>query len=404
MCLFTIIHGFSAQFRSHLGFIRVHMLLSLIALLSFIGWLVLALRAGHFWHPLLDPVAPFPAHWPSVDIIVPARNEALSLPKTLPTLLAQNYAGQWRVMIVNDNSDDGTATIADEIAKKLGKTDHLVIINAPPKPTGWSGKVAAMHAGVSSSTADYILFTDADIAHTPDSLQKLVADSSLHKLDLNSRMVMLNCTSVVEKLLIPAFIFFFAMLYPFRQANKPNHKTAAAAGGTMLVRRSALDNIGGMAAIKSALIDDCSLAKAIKTKGGDGGTAGRIKLTLTRSIHSLREYPEIKDVWQMIARTAFTQLNHSLLLLAGSVIGLIVIFSPPLLAVISTNFYSALLAFLAWILMSALYFPLVRFYGLPIFWCFTLPFAAIIYIAATIDSARLYWQGRGGQWKGRSQA
>lgn len=319
-------------------------------------------------------------------MVVPARDEADVLPRTLPSLLAQDYPGLWRIILVDDHSQDGTGAIA----RQLGKPDRLTIIVPPPLPVGWSGKVAAMHAGALHSQADFILFTDADIAHPPDSLRRLAARAIARDLDLTSRMARLHCQSVAEKLLVPAFVFFFAMLYPFRRA-------AAAAGGVMLVRRHTLDAIGGLASIKSALIDDCSLAKAIKAHGG------KTELTLTEDTLSLREYPRFADIHDTVARTAYTQLRHSPLLLLGTCLGIALLFLIPPLSLAFTSPLAVRAGAAAWLIMFAIYLPMVRFYKQPAALALTLPLAALLYILATIDSARLHWQHKGGQWKGRTQ-
>lgn len=372
---------------------------TLLGGISFLAWLYLGLGHGLFWLPLLPKPATEPAIYPSVDIIVPARNEAEALPLSLPALLGQNYAGAWRIILVDDHSTDGTSAIATKVAASSGHGDRLTVIPAPDLPDGWSGKVAAMQAGVTHSQAELILFTDADIVHAPHSLRDLVAITQAEKLDLVSRMVLLNCTSFAEKLLIPAFVFFFAMLYPFRRANNPASRVAAAAGGTMLIRRGILDKIGGLTRIKSALIDDCSLARAVK----DGG--GRIQLTLTRDITSLRPYPHIVDVWQMVARTAYTQLRFSPLLLLGTMLGMILLYLvPPYLFLAAPTPAAIGLGLLCWGTMTVLYLPIIRFYRLNPLWALALPLAGLIYGMATIDSARLYNQGKGGLWKGRAQA
>ncbi|MBV8061782.1 MAG: glycosyltransferase [Alphaproteobacteria bacterium] len=382
----------------------------IIALISFIGWVYLAFFHDAFWQPLTFPLSPEPTTWPEVAIIVPARNETDSLPQTLPSWLAQDYKGVWRVILVDDHSTDGTAATARAIAKRLGREDRLEVIAAPDLPQGWLGKVAAMQAGVAASQSDYILFTDADIRHAPHSLSRLVARAVEMKLDLTSQMVRLRCVAVAEKLLIPAFVFFFGMLYPFRRANDANHDMAAAAGGTMLVRRKALQNAGGMAALRNALIDDCTLARAIKLAGGGADeqglpVKGRIELTLATDTESLRPYPDIADVWDMVARTAFTQLRYSTAMLAGALCGLSLLFLvPPLLPVLSDSAGAGLWAMAAWLLMALIYVPMVMFYKQSPLWALTLPLAAAIYMAATFDSALRYWRGQGGLWKGRAQA
>ncbi len=259
-----------------------------------------------------------------------------------------------------------------------------------------------MQAGIEHSNASYVLFTDADIWHPPDSLQKLTARAVEQKLDLVSLMVRLHCESTMEKLLIPAFVFFFAMLYPFRRTNNPESKVAAAAGGVMLVNRQTLEDCGGLAAIKSELIDDCALARLIKH--GRGKSTGRIELTLAHDVRSLRDYPNLGEIWHMIARTAFTQLHYSTLLLGGTVLGMGLLFLVPILMPFIGSVFAMETGFMTYIIMSVLYLPMVLFYRLPFIWCLTLPLAALIYIGATVDSARLYWQGKGGQWKGRAQA
>jgi len=355
--------------------------------LALLAWLYLTFLHGWFWKLLLDERATGPAAWPSIDVVVPARNEAGTLPVSLPSLLAQDYPGHWKILVVDDHSDDGTA----DIARQHARDGRLTVVVPPALAAGWSGKVAAMNAGVTHGAAEYILFTDADIEHPVDSLRRLAARALEKNLDLTSRMVRLHCESFAERLLVPAFVFFFAMLYPFRRASDPNSEVAAAAGGVMLVRRKALDGIGGLARIKSALIDDCALARAIKPHGGE------IELTLADDIHSLRRYPAIRDIHAMVARTAYTQLRYSPLLLAATCLGMAVLFlAPPALALGGNAFAAAV-----WVLMSAVYLPMVRFYRLPAEWALALPAAAALYVFATLDSARLHWRGRGGQWKGR---
>ena len=375
--------------------------MSFLVLLALLGWVYLACFNGEFWNSVVAKTSKEPDVWPSVDIIVPARNEADSLPQSLPSLLMQDYPGQWRIILVDDHSTDSTGALALQIAQKIGRAERLKVVSALDLPSGWVGKVAAMQAGVSESTSDCILFTDADIEHPSHSLRELAARALAGKLDLVSRMVKLHCETKAEMLLIPAFVFFFAMLYPFRKANDPKSKVAAAAGGVMFLRRRALDNAGGLAVIKSALIDDCSLAKIIKNSGGDNGASGRIELALSKDIKSLRVYPHVMDVWKMVARTAFTQVNYSNQLLAGTVLGMVVLYFVPIAAAMMTNHSIAIAGSLMILIMALLYIPMITFYQLPAIWVLTLPAAALIYIGATIDSARLHWMGRGGQWKGR---
>ena len=372
--------------------------------LSLIGWLYLTFVHGQFWRILLPEPAVEPGVWPTIDIVIPARNEAETLPTCLATLLAQNYPGQFHIFLVDDNSIDGTSDIAQRVATTKEKTQFLSVIKAPELDPQWSGKVAAMQAGVTASKAEYILFTDADIHYSPDSLRQLVARAVENKLDLASLMVKLHCSSLAEKLFIPAFVFFFAMLYPFRYVNDEDNNFAAAAGGVMLTRREALNNIGGLAAIKGALIDDCSLAKAIKKCGGPEQSNGRIALHLSTDVRSLRIYPDAQTIERMVRRAAFTQLDYSPLLLTGTILAMTLLFIIPWILMLCGGFSAILFGLLAALLMLLIYLPMISFYQLPLTWTITLPLAALFYLVATIDSAKLYWQGKGGQWKGRTQA
>lgn len=369
----------------------------ILASLALAALIFLAFGRGFFWRPLFDDPCRDPQLWPEVDIIVPARNEAEVLPASLPALLSQLYGGSYRVLLVNDHSTDGTGDLARQLAEKKGKSDKLVVIDAPDLPAGWSGKVAAMKAGLTQSSAPFVLFTDADILHPAGSLRDLVARAEANKFDLTSLMVKLNCATLAEKLLIPAFVFFFAMLYPFRWTNNPWSRTAAAAGGVMLVRREALEKAGSLEVIKGALIDDCALARAIKDSGG------KIHLALTRTVRSLRVYPDFRDIHDMIARTAYTQLNKSPLLLFLSLLTIALVFVLPFGAAMALDLPTAFMGNMGYLVMALLYLPMVRFYGLSVFWAGTLPFAALFYMVATLTSARRTWAGRGGAWKGRTQ-
>lgn len=370
------------------------MLLFLCAL-SIIALYILAIFWGRFWNPLLDTPEKDMAHWPDVDIVVPARDETDMLPETLPALLGQDYPGTFFITLVDDHSQDGTGNVARKLAKEY--PNRLQVISAPDLPKGWLGKVAAMQAGVDSSHAPFILFTDADIHHKSFSLRQLVARAEKEQYDLTSLMVRLNCVSLAEKLLIPAFVFFFSLIYPFRKANDPNSKTAAAAGGVMLIRRKALDKSGGLQAIKDSLIDDCALARNVKDSGGV------LCLTLTNDARSLRRYPSFKDVHDMIARTAFTQLRRSLVFLAGTLFALFTIFVIPLLTVLTFEANLMFIGGIAWFVMAALYAPTVVFYKLPVAWAISLPLATLFYMVAIINSARRAWAGQNGLWKGRIQ-
>lgn len=377
----------------------------IISSIGLCGWIYLALFHGKFWKPLLeDKNSPPPTLWPSVDIVIPARNEADALPQSLPSILSQDYPGPWRVILVDDHSEDGTASTARRIAAETSNEGKLLVISAPELKEGWSGKISALNAGASRSIGEYILFTDADILYPKDGLRRLVAKSVADKLDMNSLMVKLNCASWAEKLLIPAFVYFFALLYPFRLVKDRRSRVAAAAGGVILLKQKALSNIGGLESIRSALIDDCSLAQAVKRHGGENKSYGKILLSLTEDFFSIRPYKNLADVWHMIVRTAFTQLSCSTLMLLGTLIGLWLLFLMP---VFGLSLYMPLITeicFTSFIIMCCIYMPMVRFYGLPSLWAFTLPIAVVVYMGATVDSALKYWQGKGGKWKNRIQA
>lgn len=360
-------------------------------------WVGLALGKGRFWQIERDPVPPAPAAWPPVAAVIPARNEADGIAETLRSLWSQDYPGPLRVVLVDDHSDDGTA----ELAREVSVPGRLEVLTGQPLPPGWTGKVWAMHQGVQRVLEDpearYILFSDADIAHGPGAVRELVSRAEAGGLDLASFMVRLQCRTLPERLMIPAFVFFFRMLYPFRRASDPKDPLAAAAGGTMLARREALERIGGMEALRSALIDDCSLAAEIK-RGGH-----RIWLGLSRESVSTRGYGTLAEILRMIARTAYTQLGYSPVQLAGCVLGLALTFlAPPLLLL--AGGWGAVLGGTAWLLMSLLFLPMVRFYGQSPLWAPLLPVTATLYLWATLISAWRHHRGVGGQWKGRSQS
>jgi hopene-associated glycosyltransferase HpnB len=372
-----------------------------LAALSLAIWLYLLFARGGFWRERPRRATEQSSRWPAVVAVIPARDEAETIGETVSSLLCQRYAGRLSLVLVDDHSSDGTAAVAREAARAVGVEDRLIIVGARPLPVGWTGKLWAVAEGLrqvagNGDSAELVLLTDADIAHHPDNLAELVARVENDGLDLASLMVKLNCASFAERALIPAFVFFFAMLYPFAWVNDTSRRTAGAAGGCMLVRRAALDRIGGIASISGALIDDCALAGRIKA-------GGPIWLGLTAETRSLRRYPRLGDIWRMIARTAYTQLGHSPLLLAGTVLGLAVTYlAPPLLA-LGAGGAAALLAGLAWLAMAVAFMPILRFYGVSLLVAPLLPAIAFFYLAATIDSARRHFQGRGGEWKGRVQ-
>ena len=370
-----------------------------LAALSLAIWLYLLFFRGFFWLARLPRPAAAPARWPSVVAVVPARNEATVVGEAVPSLLAQDYPGRFSIVLVDDHSEDRTSAIAREAAARTGKSERLTVLGAGPLPQGWTGKLWALAEGVRQveergEPPELFLFTDADIAHHPSNLAELVARLDAERRDLVSLMVKLRCRSWAERLMIPAFVFFFAMLYPFAWSNDPRRNTAAAAGGCVLLRRSAYRRIGGFAALGGALIDDCALAKAVKASGG------ATWLGLTQQTRSLRPYPAMGDIWRMVARTAYAQLRYSPLLLLGTVFGLALTYLvPPALAFAGGAAGSIALA--AWAAMTVAYLPMVLFYGLSPLWAPLLPATALVYLAATLDSARRYWQGAGGEWKGR---
>jgi hopene-associated glycosyltransferase HpnB len=365
------------------------------------GWL-LCMRSD-FWRadqrlPAVPPECPA---WPAVVAVVPARNEAATIAAAVGSLLGQDYPGGLRVVVVDDHSDDGTADNAR--AGAANAPDRLTVVAGTVLPAGWTGKLWAVHQGLAVATrvapdAVYALLTDADIVHDPLNLRRLVAKAEVERLDLVSLMVLLHCRSFWERLLIPAFVFFFQKLYPFPRVNDPKRPEAAAAGGCMLVRRRALEAAGGVAAIRDQLIDDCALAGAIKC-------SGPIWLGLTKDVRSLRAYESLGDIWRMVARAAFTQLDHSWLALAGTVAGMTVVYMVPPLAVAlglaAGDAMSAAGGSIAWLMMALAYWPTLRLYGLGPGWAFALPAAGFLYTLMTLDAARRHWQGRGGAWKGR---
>jgi hopene-associated glycosyltransferase HpnB len=375
--------------------VRVWLGLAVVALLA---WLWLVGLRGLFWRTDLRlPAGPPPAVWPSVAIVVPARDEADILPATLPTLLAQDYPGHARVVLADDESTDGTSDVAAGLA--AGSRLPLTTVRPGPRPDGWTGKLWALRAGVAAAgDPEFYLFTDADIAHPPHSLADLVA--AARDRDLVSQLARLRIETGWERLLVPAFGYFFALLYPYRWSNRPRARTAAAAGGCTLVRRSALERAGGLAAIGGAVIDDVALARAVKRAGG------RTYLGLADGVRSVRPYPTLGTLWQMIARSAYTQLRYSPLLLAGTVLGLGLVFLVPPAAVVAGAVAGdpavCATGAAAWLLMAASYLPTMRYHGQPPAAALLLPYTATLYLAMTLDSARQHYLRRGATWKGRS--
>jgi hopene-associated glycosyltransferase HpnB len=361
---------------------------AIIAVASLLVWLYLFFAHGRFWRstPQLPPATP--PDFPGVDIVVPARNEAHTIVPAIASLLAQDYAGEFRVILVDDNSTDGTAALA-------GAAANLAVITLRSKPAGWSGKLWALSQGVRAARAPLLLFTDADIVHDSRHLASLVAQLLQSRADMVSEMVRLNCASLAERTLVPAFVYFFQMLYPFSKVNDPRSTVAAAAGGTVLIRREALQRSGGIEAIKDALIDDVALARSVKKSGA-------IFLGHSGLAESIRSYPRFADVWQMISRTAFTQLRYSAVVLAITLAGLTLVWLAPVALIFLGRGAQAGAGTAAFALSAVSYLPTLRRYGRSPLWALALPLIALFYMAATVSSAVDYWRGRGARWKSRA--
>ena len=390
-----------------------------VASLLLATWLFLLLAHGRYWladqylPAELEAVKAGDRDWPDVVAVVPARDEADMLPLTLPTLLAQDYPGRFSVVLVDDASTDGTAEVAEKIA--AAHSGHaLRIVHSDGPPPGWAGKVAAMRRGFEASGTtelnppEYVLFTDADIAHPVDGVRRLVAFGETRELELVSLMARLRTDTAAERAIVPAFVYSFAQLYPFPRVNRPSSRTAAAAGGCMLVRRSALIEAGGLEQIAGARIDDVALGTLLKRRAG----RGRTWLGLTTDVRSVRPYPRFSDLWDMIARSAYTQLRYSPYLLAGTLLGLLIMYAAPPtvglvflgLAVAGGSTLAAVTAgaaLAAWVLLSLSYLPTLRLYRLRSWRAPLLPAVMMLYGAMTFDSARRHHRGRGGKWKGR---
>ncbi len=358
----------------------------MIVFLAFCIWLYLFFGHGRFWDSGPELLPAMPAQLPDVDIVVPARDEAATIGRVVDSLVAQDYPGVFRVFVVDDGSTDATALIA--------AAGGAAVVTAAAKPAGWSGKLWALAQGVLQTSAPVLLFADADIVHDRRHLSALVARLVSPRVDMVSEMVRLNCTSLAERALVPAFIYFFQMLYPFALVNDPLRKVAAAAGGTVLIRREALERIGGIAAIKSALIDDVALGRAVKA-------GGPIYLGHSGLAESIRQYPEFVDIFRMISRTAFTQLRYSAAVLVATMLGLSLVWLVPVWAVLFGHGGRFLFGLAASALAVASYMPTLARYRVSRLWALALPAIALFYMAATLSSAIDYWQGRGASWKNR---
>ncbi len=379
---------------------------TLLCVLSLAAWCVLVFAHGRFWlaDQRLDGRAPAPPAWPDVVAVVPARDEAALLPQTLRSLLDQDYPGALRIVLADDESSDGTAAVAEQLARVHPAGGSLRIVSTPPRPPGWVGKMWAVETGVRAASGsdpapEFWWFTDADVAHGPDSLRRLVAKAEAERLDLVSLMVRLHADGGWGGLLVPAFVYFFQQLYPFPRVNDPHARTAAAAGGCALVRRTALTRAGGIEALRGEVIDDCALGRAVKR-------AGPIWLGLSTAERSVRPYAGIGDVWRMVARSAYTQLRYSPVWLAGCLAGLLLLYVVPPLAALAWPWHgdaaAGALGVAAWVLMAASFVPTLALYGRAPLWAFALPLAGTLYAAMTIDSARRYHRAGGATWKGRA--
>jgi hopene-associated glycosyltransferase HpnB len=370
-----------------------------IAIICAVIWAYLVCARGGYWCASTRDTAAVgaPARWPAVAAVIPARNESDCIARSVRSLLRQDYRGPLTITIVDDDSDDGTGAVAKNAAAGDGR---LSVIRTTGPATGWTGKLWAVSQGIAAAEAshpEYLLLTDADIEHAPDTISWLVAQASAGRYVLTSLMAKLRCVSLAEQIHVPAFIYFFQMLYPFAWVSRGESTMAAAAGGCMLVRADALEGVGGIASIRGALIDDCSLAAKLKS-------AGPVWLGLTNRVHSIRPYPTFLDVARMISRSAYSQLRYSPLALAATVLGMTITFvAPPLLALFASGL-PRYLGLLAWAAMSLSFVPTLRYYRLSPLWGVALPGIALLYMVYTLNSAYQHFRRRGGQWKGRVHA
>src|ERR1700683_445103 len=366
-------------------------------------WVYLLIGRGGFWlgRERDDATGTGEGPWPAIAAVIPARDEAETVGRTIASLLQQDYLGEFSILLVDDQSRDGTAQIARTAAASLGAAARWTVVSGRQLPAGWTGKLWAQHQGVEAALAvspppDYLLLTDAGIVYTPQALNALTVRARRDGYVLSSLMAKLRCVTFAERFFIPAFIFFFQMLYPFAWANDPRRATAAAAGGCMLVRRDSLRDAGGLAAIRGALIDDCALAKLLKAHGP-------IWIGLTDRVRSIRAYPAVADIRRMVSRTAYAQLRYSPLLLAGTVVGLALTYLAPVALTFFADGMAEYFGMVTWLTMVFAFKPTLRFYRMSALWGLALPAIAAIYMAFTLDSAYQHARGRGGMWKGRAQ-
>jgi hopene-associated glycosyltransferase HpnB len=375
-------------------------LTTIVAVLTLMIWSYLAFVRGAFWRiksvrPAAHDMAEFPG---GVVAIVPARNEAELIGPAIMSLLNQRVA--MPVLLVDDESTDGTADVARRAAERAGNPAALTVIQGKPLPPGWTGKLWSMHQGIERARAfdpAWLLLVDADVLHGPEIVANLGLIAAQGPYDLVSFMVKLHCESLPERLLIPAFVYFFFMLYPPAWIRDSRRSTAGAAGGCMLVRADTLECAGGLESIRGAVIDDCSLARLLKQH------AGRLWLGLTDQSQSMRRYETFSQIERMISRTAFNQLKHSSLLLLFTIAGMAITYLAPPLLLLTRTRLTIFMGAAAWAAMTITYSTMVRYYRLNPAWALTLPLAALFYLGATLHSAVKYWNGRGGSWKGRIQ-
>ena len=370
-------------------------------LIAAVAWVYLLIFRGTFWRIERDDQISEPAPARSVVAVIPARDEAEVIGGAVASLLAQDYAGRLDIVIVDDHSADGTAEIARQAAKAMGADDRVTVVRAAPMPAGWTGKLWAVRQGTAiaaNKRPDYLLLTDADIVHAPDNLRGLIARAESGSYDLVSLMVRLHCRGLWERLLVPAFVFFFFKLYPPRWVADSARDMAAAAGGCMLLRGGMLQRIGGVDSIRHEIIDDCALARRVKT-------VGRVWLGIADETRSVRPYGSWRALWDMISRCAFAQLNYSTGILVALMAGMAVTYLvPPLLVFLSGSPLAVALGGVAWLAMVAAFTPILKMYRCPPLVGVLLPAIAAFYMAATLGSAVQFWRGRGGSWKGRFQA
>ena len=375
---------------------------TLVSAIPLAIWFYLTFARGTFWRLNEDAIEPKPLeNWPRVIAIVPARDESETIARAVASLASQDYPGEFEIIVVDDQSDDGTAALALKAAAESGAAERVTVHTVSALPPGWTGKLWALNEGISAAAKiapAYFWFTDADIVHSPDTLRRLVFRAERDSLDLASLMVLLQANTFSEKLLIPPFLYFFLMLYPPQWIADPNARTAGAAGGCILLRRAALERIGGIGAIRTEVIDDCALARAVKKSGG------KTWMGLTKDSASIRSYESFAEIRDLIARTAFAQLRNSFFLLLATIVGLFLTYWLGWILFFTADDPAWILASTAVSLMTVTFLFTVRFFGLSPIWAFTLPFAAVFYGYGTCVSAVRYWLGRGGQWKGRAQA